>query len=407
MVSKSSGVPVILGMGSKDVYAGDEALHRMGVAAKLDNPFVDEPSKVDISIQMIGYCPGLSSDSTSHICSSASSRFGTEQLLSPSDRLYTSRAPRFEMVCGARPYSVSSPPPVFARPPDFTVSQNFTVSRNFTPASPGMAMSPTYCPESFMSPTSPAISPTSPAISMKSPAMSPTSPAMSTTSRSPTTSPTSPSSSSSSSPTLLRSSCHRGQRLMEEMECSLPPPGSAPPSSPLKLKSFKLGHEMMDDPNITMSGSGCRNAAEHLIQRGGIHIAQSALYGQSLSSYDEQNLIDEIILGIEKIEDSKNILSCSSEDTSFPIDSEYDIYIYKEKLSLNLEACMVASCGILVCMPNTSGEVDYYGLSMCLKCPSEIGFHCSTIRYQIKCYLKMPISEYTTHPFRRGGEGAG
>ena len=179
---------------------------------------------------------------------------------------------------------------------------------------------------------------------------------------------------------------------MEEMERSLPPPGSAPSSSPLMLKSFKLEQELMDDPNITMSGvlrpgppslQG-RYAGEHLIQYGGIHIAQSAMYGQSLPSCDDQDLIDEIILGIDKIEDSKKILSGSIEDhTSISIDSEYDIDSYKEKLSLNLEACMVASCGILVCMPNTSGEVDYYGLSMYLKSPSEISFHFSTIRYQM------------------------
>ena len=365
MVSKSSGVPVIFGMGSKDVYAGDEALHRMGVAAKLDNLLVDEPSKVDISVQMIGYCPGLS-ESSSFLCtvgnfnsSSLNSAHFTPNLKAKRKQVMK-KPPILKKVCTASLSPISASSPVYA------------CSRGLSPPLSLMAMSP----------ISPVMSPTSPAMSTTSPAYSPTSPAMSTTSRSPTSSPTSPSSSPSSSPPLLRSSCHRGQRLMEEMECSLPPPGSAPPSSPLMLKSLKVEHELMDDPNITMAG--CRDAAEHLIQRGGIHIAQSALYGQSLSSYDEQNLIDEIILGIGKVEDSKKILFCSSEDTSVPIDSEYDIYIYKEKLSLNLEACMVASCGILVCMPNTSGEVDYYGLSMCLKCPSEIGFHCSTIRYQIK-----------------------
>ena len=179
---------------------------------------------------------------------------------------------------------------------------------------------------------------------------------------------------------------------MEEMERSLPPPGSAPPSSLLMLKSFKLEQELMDDPNITMSGvlrpgppsiQG-RYAPEHLIQHGGIHIAQSAMYGQSLPSCDDQDLIDEILLGIEKIEDFKKILSGSIEDhSSISIDSEYDIDSYKEKLFLNLEACMVASCGILICLPNTSGELDYYGLSMYLRSPSKIGFHCSRIRYQI------------------------
>lgn len=326
MVSKSTEAPVILGMGSKDAYAGDAALHRMGMASELDDPFVDESSKVDISSQLVGHNSGSAGTISfiSTVSSSDSFRSNSSHLASKT--VTPSQFPRKDL--GIKMQLCAAPP----------------IAYDCRLGSPALSLS---SPDMAMSPTS-----SSPAMSTIYPSASPPCSGFSV--------------SQSASPTQLRRCSLPYEHSTVELERNALPPVSCRRTS--ISPDVGGGREVKD--NTAMTGilrpeviSVCPDPPEHLIQCGSIHIAPSARMGQQFSSDLDKDVIDVIIQSsIDKIYESINALTRPIEDP--PVSIDEDVFgSCKENLFLNLEAAVVASCGIFFNAPLARGEVNNTALS--------------------------------------------